>query len=298
MASLGRLSLKFDLDADTDGGAELPAVAIVPPPRTDSQRALAKWVASQASLDKLDRRHIRELVDPARTPTESRMTEAITAWAAERASLFAKKRRQPPAEQPTSTAVSSLRDYPMLEISQPGLLGILTRCLACPSDFWPVNVIRYLLRTGSVPAAFAPVRSIAAAALAKHAGAVGTVELPAQISLVDAIIEKGDLQTLALLLDPPGLVADVDEADLVRILKFVCCCQPTAAAAAAKAPREDQALRELLTRRDAINRVAALKMDRDAGGDGRRWFLQRLFAAPRDDTDMTAAMRAALGPAE
>ncbi|KAI9346018.1 hypothetical protein DFJ73DRAFT_838527 [Zopfochytrium polystomum] len=274
MAAIGRSSVRA---LDDSALAALSSASPAESPRS-----------AQLAREKLDQEYLVKLFNPEQSPTEVAMSDIFIDWIISKGQALSKSKKGE-FEESTSRTVASL---PIVEISHPIILGILTRCLLRPLEFWPAKVIKYLIKTGLCPSRFSPVRDVAEASLRALSIKGEAAVVPDQLSLVDAIIERNDVEVLTALLDRKDSVVDVLEFDLARLISFVCC---TTEMRSGEAERGD-----LQKRREDIDRKANYRGggERRATDDGRYFFLEKIFSWSRSDSEMAAEMRAGLGVAE
>ncbi|KAJ3086280.1 hypothetical protein HDU96_004978, partial [Phlyctochytrium bullatum] len=275
-------------------------------PSAGDEDAVRAWVASLVEIEKADKEALLALISPSAQKSAPEFEVALYRWLAAKAGVKlddegSKKKKV--AKDAPAAAGPRWASLPLVELAQPVIQALLTRILVKPSAFYPASALRYLIRTGRVPA------RIQAVPLPAAAGAADT------LGLVEAVLEREDVETLMAVLEPG--VVDLSEDDLVRVLKWVCAGQDDASGEVAAA----DVLQRRIARMDAAVAKAkagpkkAKKKDKDAMdtdgddaapapavegeapgedevGAGRAALLEKVFGMPRNDVHMARAMRA------
>jgi hypothetical protein len=251
----------------------LPTVVPAPPPpvavNAEKDAVLSAWIDSLKVLDELDRAHVLRLISPNLVRTDAEFLKEMKIWISKKVARSESKDTKAAATMKQTTAstgdVFDWFSLPVINIAQPAMLALLSRCISSPSQFWPSKAIRYLIRTGSALAIISP---------------PGISTAPS-VSLMKSVLEKGDLGTLQLTLTP-NLIPDLSEKDLVDALKYVCCGSVSDVAA------ENQAsiLKSRLAAIDSKYSKAKGRQVRSYTSPalaGRSFFIEKIFQAPRND---------------
>ncbi|KAJ3214382.1 hypothetical protein HDU67_001715 [Dinochytrium kinnereticum] len=255
------------------------------------------WMDSLVDVEKSDRDTIMTMLNPNVTKTAVDFEAALLNWLKEK---VAKENKQASKEKEAeSSDLTGFAELPSIEITQPVMHAILSRCLLKPSAFWPSNALRYLIETGRVTSRLDPLLS---------RDTVLSTSPPTAPNLIRSIIEKDDLETLAMALEP-GLIPDLSETDLVTVLRYVCATQEDS---------KSKVLDHLHRRIVAMDRLAKssiqAKLKRSKTKDGKKlkkihekewmvvpgaeevrlgrcWFFEKIFSMPRNDVHMSRAMK-------
>ncbi|KAJ3408409.1 hypothetical protein HDV05_004983 [Chytridiales sp. JEL 0842] len=265
----------------------LPTVAPVVTAGAEDGEGWKDWIDSLIGLDELDRKYVLRLITPGVVSGSKTFVEVFRKWIVKKAKVMGipvdkeegdvapmevvKEKTEGPVSTPQESF--KLANLPIIEIAQPAMLALLSRCLSSPATFWPSEAIAYLILTGTAPSVISP-------------PGIPTSSTTS-ISLMKAVLEKNDLPLLDLLLTPT-LLPSLTEKDLVLALQHVCCGGATKIAHP-PGTRQTEAQRQSHAR--AVKKLEAI--EKFAWGPvgpkgkmfptGRSYFIHKVFASKKNE---------------
>ncbi|KAJ3070727.1 hypothetical protein HDU98_006248 [Podochytrium sp. JEL0797] len=281
LTAFGKLSntMKFSLSPSQEG--ILPGLATVaqrPPIRNNES---VTWYTGLSHLEDLDRTYLTRIT--ASNHNADHMALELARWVYEKSLLVAPKSGMP---KPGDTlATVDFEKLPVIEISQPGMIKLLTRALASNvKDFYPVKVLQYLVRTGRVPASFT----------VQDDSATASIEQTRTVSIVECVLLQNDFQTLCMMLNNDACLG-MNEFDVLQIAQYICCC----ATSSGSTSETETSQGVMDRRRSTIDAYVKTQVGSNKNGaykkclvrndkglkvfDGRRWFFEKVFAIPQQN---------------
>ncbi|KAJ3021550.1 UNVERIFIED_CONTAM: Nucleolar protein 11 [Siphonaria sp. JEL0065] len=280
LSAFGKLSnsLKFSLETGQEG--TLPGLATIAQPPPVKNTSTSNWFTGLVHLEDLDKAYVTRITSPSLSPEA--MSLELARWIYEKTVLTTPNST---VLKPADHSVVDLSTYPVIEISQPAMIKLLTRALGNTKDFYPIRVIQYLVRTGRVPACITiPDPS--------------TEDQTRCIGIVEQVLAQNDFQTLCQLLHNDQCIG-LNEYDVLQIVQYVCCTGNSSTHDNdGEMERRRNTIDVYVKNQVGSNKTAEYKkcLARSSnngltgskkGGakvfDGRRWFFEKVFAIPQEN---------------
>ncbi|KAJ3117543.1 hypothetical protein HK100_000800 [Physocladia obscura] len=278
MAAFGKLSnsMLFNLQSNSQNHLSLPGLATVaqisPPTNV---KLLKSWVTGLTKLDELDASYVSKLTSSNLSVDETNLE--LVRWIFEKTKLTSPKKATHSFQQLNgveSLVTLNWITLPIIEISQPAMIKLLSRCFSNVKSFYPVKTIQYLISSGRVPACFLM---------------PGSDDTPDRsVSIIECCLAKDDLPTLCQALKK---LVGLNEYDIIQVVKYVCCVEGDLTGGIRRATIDNYVGNIMKNKKkDTYRRFMDTSSFNDRSNsstkhklDGRKWFFECVFSIPQQN---------------